>query len=63
MVTKGERVRRERYIGVWNYLIHTIIYEIDKQQRPPVQHRDYTQYPAITNTGKESEKAYICVYN
>ena len=36
MVTKGERVRREGYIGVWDYLIRTTIYEIDKQQGPPV---------------------------
>ena len=36
MVTKGERWGVGDKLGVWDYNIHSTIYQIDKQQRPTV---------------------------
>ena len=41
-----------------------ILYRMDKQQGPVVQHRKlYIQYPVISHNGKEHEKEHIYVYN
>ena len=56
MVTKGERWGVGDKLGVWDYNIHSTIYQIDKQQRPTVQHKLYIQYLVINYNGKESEK-------
>ena len=37
-----------------NYSIKT-----DKRQGPTLQHRNYSQYPAINHNGKEYEKEYV----
>ena len=39
MVTKGERVGRDK-LGVWDEQIQATIYKINKQQGPTAQHRE-----------------------
>ena len=33
--------------------MQTIIYRVDKQYGPTVQHKNYIQYPVINHNGKE----------
>ena len=40
MVTKGERGGGRDKLGVWDQQIQIIIYKVDKQQGPTVQHRE-----------------------
>ena len=40
--------------GIWDQQMQTIIYRMDKQQGPTVQHRKlYIQYPVINHNEKE----------
>ena len=48
-------------LGVWDQLLQTIIYRMDKQQGPTVWPRELYQYPMISHNGKEYEKE--CMYN
>ena len=41
--------------------MQTIIYRIDKQQGPTVEHRELFQYPVINHNEKEHEKEYIYI--
>ena len=42
-------------------ICYTPIYKTEKQQGPPIEHRNYSQYLVRTYNGKESDK-YICIY-
>ena len=55
MVTKGERVGRDK-LGIQDEQIKTTIFKIHKQQGPTVQHRECVQNPVINHNGKENEK-------
>ena len=44
MVTKGERVGRDK-LGVWDEQIQATIYKINKQQGPTAQHRELYSIP------------------
>ena len=55
MVTKERREGDK--LGVRDYLVHTIIYKIDKQPGPLHSRGNYAQYLVITYNGKESEKS------
>ena len=46
-------------LGVWDQQMQTIIYRMDKQQGPTVQHREL--YSTIS-CGKEYENEYVYVY-
>ena len=45
----------------WNN-IYTLVYKVDKQQGPTVQHREPYSIFCKTYIGKESEKEYIFLY-
>ena len=48
-------------LGVWDYLMQTITYRMDKQKDPTVYNTgNYIQYPVINHNGKEYKK--VCVY-
>ena len=55
---------KEKCVGGINQELetHTTIYEIDNQQGPMVQHREYIHYLVIIYKGKESEKEYMCIH-
>ena len=61
MVAKGGGGRDG--LGVWGQQVQTIIYRMDKQQGPAVEHREHIQYPVINHNGKEYENECIYMYN
>ena len=48
-------------LGVWDQQMQTIIYRMDKQQGPTVQHRELYSISWVNHHGKEYEKEYIYV--
>ena len=54
---------KRKGLGVWDQQLQTIIYRIDKQQGPTVQHRELYSISLINHNGKEYEKEYmyICI--
>ena len=60
MVMRGERVREDKS-GAWNQQIQTIIYKIDKQQGPTVQHRELysIHYNSLDKTVKKNSRIYM----
>ena len=57
MVAKGEEGWRREGLGVWGQQMPTLIYRMDKQQGPTVEHREL--YPVRNHNAKEYEKEYI----
>ena len=58
---RGERVREDKS-GAWNQQVETVIYKIDEQQGPTVQHRElYSVH--YNNLGKTVKRihTYTCV--
>ena len=43
-------------LGICDQPMQTIIYRMDRQQGPIVQHKNYIQYPVINHNGKEYGK-------
>ena len=48
----GRAWGRNEHGGVWDYQMQAITYRIDKQQRPIVQSKNYTQYREINHNEK-----------
>ena len=57
---RGERVR-ENKSGAWNQQIETVIYKIDKEQGPTVQHRELysIHYNNLEKTVKKNPHIYM----
>ena len=47
-------------LGVWGQRMQTIIYRMDKQQGPTVQHRELYSISCDKPYGKEHKK-YVCI--
>ena len=55
------RGRGEEGLGVWDQQMQTIIYRMDKQQCPTVQHRELYSISYNNHNRKEYEKEYVYI--
>ena len=59
---KGKSRGWSKWIEDWDWHMHTIVYLMDGQWGPAVQHMKLYLILMITSMGKESEKEIVCVY-
>ena len=62
MVVKGEQGLGKDGVGGWGQQMQAVMYRMDRQKGPTVEHRELYSISYLKHTGKEYEKECVFIY-